>query len=174
MNLYFDESAYKIFIELCHRYADIHKVSILALCLMPNHFHLLLRIEEDGDLTEFMKRLSQTFSRRVNKSLRRKGTIFEGRYFASHVDTDSYLMAAFRYIHLNPVRAGLVSHPATWEYSNVQEVLGLRSYIRSNHDLPLSLFHGRHRYEIELLDKARLTMIDHPTLAKNLAEAGFL
>ena len=174
MNLFYDDNAYHTFIGLCHRFAEDHGITILALCLMPNHFHLLLRIEEGGDLSEFMKCVSHTFSRRMNRALRRTGTIFEGRFFASHVDSDSYLVAAIRYIHLNPVKAGLASYPTEWEFSDVREALGQRSYIRSSQEYVKALFGGRRRYEADLVDNMSKVMIDHPTLARDLAEAGFL
>ncbi|MFQ6114570.1 MAG: transposase [bacterium] len=70
---------------------------------------------------------SRTYVQALNKQLGRKGTLFEGRFKHVHVDQDEYILHLCRYIHLNPVEAGLVSTPEDWLYSNYQEWIGLRN-----------------------------------------------
>jgi len=79
-------------------------VDIGAYCLMPNHFHLLLREKIDGGITKFMSKLSTAYSMYFNKKNDRTGVLFEGRFKATHADTDEYLKYLFSYIHLNPVK----------------------------------------------------------------------
>jgi len=174
MNLFFDDGSYHRFIQLIHRYAPQTNITVIALCLMPNHFHLLLRIESEGDISKFMRLLSSAYSRILNEELRRTGTIYEGRFFASHVATNDYLTAALRYIHLNPVRAGLVVHPSQWEYSDYAEATQQRDYIMGDHDFVRSLFGNAFRYESYVTANMNKVMIDHSDLARDLAEAGLL
>ena len=78
------------------------KVSLLAYCLMPNHFHLLIQQTPTNGMTEFIRALCTSYSMYFNKKYVRVGTLFQGVYKATHVDSDRYLLHLTRYIHLNP------------------------------------------------------------------------
>ncbi|MEK7129078.1 MAG: transposase [Patescibacteria group bacterium] len=79
-------------------------VDIGAYCLMPNHFHLLLREKTENGISLFMKKLATSYSMYFNKRHQRTGGLFEGKFKATHVDSDTYLKYLFSYIHLNPVK----------------------------------------------------------------------
>ncbi len=79
-------------------------VDIGAYCLMPNHFHLLLREKKEGGTSIFIGKLLTAYSMYFNKKNERIGTLFEGPFQATHADTDEYLKYLFSYIHLNPVK----------------------------------------------------------------------
>lgn len=79
-------------------------VDIGAYCLMPNHFHLLVREKDDGGITTFMKKLLTGYSMYFNKKYQRTGALFQGRFQAEHAGEDTYLNYLFSYIHLNPVK----------------------------------------------------------------------
>lgn len=79
-------------------------ITIHAVCLMPNHFHLLVTPKSDDGLSKFMLKLGTSYSMYFNKKYDRTGGLFEGRYKAEHADNDEYLKYLFSYIHLNPVR----------------------------------------------------------------------
>jgi putative transposase len=96
-------------------------LSVIAYCLMPNHYHFLLRPEQDEALSPFIQRLFNSYTRAFNRQQGRSGTLFEGRAQSTLVDTEQYVIQLCRYIHLNPVKAGLVSHPGDWPYSNYLE-----------------------------------------------------
>jgi len=98
-----------------------HPLTIIAYCLMPNHYHFLLRPEEDGALSPFIQRLFNSYTQAFNRQQRRSGTLFEGRAKSILVDTDEYVLHLCRYIHLNPVKARLVVYPGDWPYSNYLE-----------------------------------------------------
>lgn len=129
------------------QYSAICRVTVLAVCLMPNHFHLIVRIEEGGDLSEFMKRLCHKYSSFVNGRLHRTGTIFQGRFKHSLVDTQKYFRTLCRYVHLNPVEAGLAQNPASYPYSNYLETLGRRKMIPSSPEFIVECFGGQDQYE---------------------------
>jgi len=88
-----------------------------AFCLMSNHVHLLIQVSEIP-LSRIMQNLSFRYTRWINKRQRRTGHLFQGRFKAILVDADSYLLELVRYIHLNPVRAGVVGHISEYPWSS--------------------------------------------------------
>ncbi|MGA0833449.1 MAG: transposase [Candidatus Kapaibacteriota bacterium] len=172
--LIYADFQYWMFMSLLERYAPTFHVTIVAVCLMSNHFHLLIRVEEGGDLPKFMACVCSTYSRRLNRHLRRSGTIYQGRYHIGHVGTDSYLKAALRYIHLNPVKAGLVAHPAQYPYSDYREVLQQRSVISSEHTFVRSVFGDARAYEAFVTTDMLKSTISDKQLESDLTEAGLL
>ena len=97
---------------LCHGY-----------CLMGNHYHLLLETPE-ANLSRAMRQLNGVYSQSFNRRHGRPGHVLEGRFHAQVVDKEAYLRAVCRYIVLNPVRAGLVTHPGQWPWSSYAATAG--------------------------------------------------
>lgn len=79
-------------------------VDILAYCLMPNHFHMLICGKNDGSASLFMQKFLTAYTMYFNRKYKRTGALFEGTFKAKHADTDEYLKYLFAYIHLNPVK----------------------------------------------------------------------
>ena len=96
---------------------------IHAFCCMSNHIHLVIQ-PADIPLSRIMQNLAFRYTRWFNKKQRRTGHLFQGRYAAILVDADAYLLALIRYVHLNPVRAGLVENAAAWRWSSHRAYLG--------------------------------------------------
>ena len=112
----------KSYLNRLERYRAKFHVRIYAYCLMPNHVHLLLESGSEP-LSKFMQGLQQSYTQYFNRSYRKVGHLFQGRYKAIICDKDKYLLALPRYIHLNPVRAGLAKRPEGYVYP------GHRSYL---------------------------------------------
>jgi putative transposase len=107
-----------------------------AYVLMPNHVHLLVSPADIRGPALLMKRVGQRYVQHVNRKYGRYGTLWQGRYHSSLVDTEPYFMACQRYIELNPVRAGLVAHPVDYEWSSyLVHAHGKASDIVVPHDL---------------------------------------
>ena len=113
--------------------------AIVAYCLMPSHYHLLVRPEDDG-FSRNMQRFAISYTKAVNKRHNRVGALFQGHYQALHVDRSEYLLHLTRYIHLNPVKEGLVKQPDDWEFSSYREYIGLRRGTLPRPDVVLSQF----------------------------------
>lgn len=79
-------------------------VHVGAYCLMPNHFHMLVREIEPGNLSIFMQKLTTAYTMYFNKKYERVGALFQGTFKAKHVEDDGYLKYLFAYIHLNPIK----------------------------------------------------------------------
>jgi putative transposase len=106
-------------------------VDLFALCVMPNHFHLLVRPVGDKDLAAFMHRFQMTHALRLRQwsGTQGRGAVYQGRYRASRVHDESYFYRAVRYVERNPVRAGLAKWSDEWMWSSaspVAEMQGVR------------------------------------------------
>ena len=119
------------------------KVSVIAYCLMPNHYHLLLRQDAEIGIDVLLQSVFTSYVKAFNKAQSRTGTLFEGPFQAKHVDSEDYLFHLCRYIHRNPVDSGLVISPSDWEFSNYQEWIEKRhgalvdlSFVRSHFTSP--------------------------------------
>lgn len=106
--------------------AEIHGLAVHAYVLMPNHVHLLATPGQRETLPRLMQALGRRYVRSYNNRHRRTGTLWEGRYRSTVVETDRYLLACMRYVELNPVRAGLVDDPAAYRWSSYAHHAGLR------------------------------------------------
>ena len=100
-------------------------IDLLAFCLMPTHIHLILRQVEDDGISVYMSNILNSYARYFNRSHRRKGPLWVGRFGRRHVVTDEDFLHLSRYVHLNPVTACLVGKPEGWEYSSYKEYINL-------------------------------------------------
>ena len=123
----FNEGNYEYLLRLVKRYYQKLGATVIAYCLMSNHYHFLLRQETDEPLSKFAGVLFNVYVQAVNLQQGRTGTLFEGRFRHKCVDKWEYLVTLCRYIHRNPVKARLVSKPEDWLYSNYREWIGLRN-----------------------------------------------
>ena len=98
-------------------------VQILAYCLMPNHFHLLVKQLKNHGITIFAKRALNSYTRYFNVRHDRVGTIFQGKLKKVLVDNDSQLLHLSRYLHLNPYIDGLINKPSKYSWSSYQSYL---------------------------------------------------
>ena len=102
-------------------------VDIIVYCLMPNHFHILIREKAEGGIAKFMGKLSTGYSMYFNGKNDRTGVLFEGRFKAKHVDSDEYLKYLFAYIHLNPVK---IIDPK-WKENGIHDRLAAQDYLNN-------------------------------------------
>ena len=112
------------FVETLCNVRDLDGWTILAWCLMGNHFHLVLKTR-NVDLWRSMARLQGTVSRHYNRRHGYLGRLWQSRYRARVIDSDSYFRQVIAYVHLNPVAAGVVDDPARYPFSGHRELLGL-------------------------------------------------
>lgn len=115
---FFADEDYFVYLRQLQEVALRFACSIHAYVLMTNHTHLLLTARESDGASNLMKHLGQRYVQYVNRVYRRSGTLWEGRFRSSIVQAQPYLLRCQRYIELNPVRAGLVTHPAAYRWSS--------------------------------------------------------
>ena len=98
---------------------------IHAYCLMSNHYHLLVETPS-GNLSQIMKHINGAYTNYFNVKRKRAGHLFQGRYKAILIEADEYAKELSRYIHLNPVRVGMVSRPEDYQWSSYRDYIGQR------------------------------------------------
>jgi len=116
--IFFEDENYNFFLQRLNEYLPSSNVTIIAYCLMPNHFHLILHQHEAEAISKYVGRVCKSYVQAINKRINRTGHLLEGKYKMKLVDEVSYLLHLSRYIHLNPVRATLVEKGEMWMYSS--------------------------------------------------------
>ena len=101
-------------------------IKVYAWCLMTNHVHLIVEPGEDAKtISALMKRLAGRQSALVNKLEKRTGSLWDGRFKASPIQRDEYMLPCLRYVEMNPVRANMVAGPRQYRWSSYRERMGL-------------------------------------------------
>lgn len=122
--VFFSEGDYQAYLDLLRSHANLFSLDIESYCLMPNHVHLILVPHKKDDLAIAVGRTHQKYTGIINKRENWRGYLWQGR-FSSFILDEKYLIAATRYILLNPVRAGLVKKPWDYKWSSARHHLGL-------------------------------------------------
>jgi putative transposase len=116
-DLFVDKADYQKFIDLLQETTELFNVNVAAYCLMPTHYHLMLQTP-DANLSRCMRHLNGVYTQRYNVSHNCDGTLFRGRYKSILVDADTYVLQLVRYIHRNPLMAGLVKRLDQYVWSS--------------------------------------------------------
>lgn len=119
-----DETDRKMLYSLWLEESQRHKVAVNAYVLLDNHFHMLLTPPSEEAMSLMMQSVGRSYVRYFNKRHNRSGTLWEGRYKSSLVDSEAYLLTCMAYIDLNPVRAGLVELPEHFNWSSYRHLMG--------------------------------------------------
>jgi len=127
-------------------------VAFNAYCLMPNHFHFLLKQERDGGISEFISKLINSYTKYFNTKYKRVGPLLQGQFKAVHIDSDEQLLHVNRYIHLNPSVAYLVKMLRDYRWSSYPEYLAKGLGICEKDNI-LNQFIGNKSYENFVLDQ---------------------
>jgi len=159
---------FRVYLDWLHEYAGKTGCRIHAWVLMTNHVHLLVSAEREDASGALMKSLGQRYVQYFNRTYRRSGTLWEGRYRSCLIQAEDYLLACQRYIELNPVRARMVEHPAEYRWSSYRaNAQGEASPLLDPHAVYLALgatpearqaaYRELFRYELEpgLVDEIR-------------------
>ncbi|MGB9706940.1 MAG: transposase [Microgenomates group bacterium] len=99
-------------------------VTVIAYCLLPTHFHFILRQEKDKGIRQFMQKLLNSYAHYFTLKYQSRGPVFEGNFKAVRVENEEQLLHLSRYIHLNPVSSYLVENPKDYPYSSYEIYLG--------------------------------------------------
>ena len=140
--VFVDDMDRRDFLETALRLKTEMPYSILAYCLMGNHFHFAIRVE-NIPLSRVMHRLLTAYVLGFNVRHAREGHLFQARYKSVLCLDDAYLIALIRYIHMNPVRAGLVSSPSDWPWSSHRQYAGKAAAALADTRLFFDVAHAR-------------------------------
>ena len=123
-DIYFDKLDYKAFIELLQETSEAWNIRVAAYCPMPNHYHMLIHTPE-GNVSRAMRHVNGVYTQRFNNRHHLDGQLFRGRYKSILVNGDSYLLQLVRYIHRNPLKAGMVEDMNAYLWSSHKAYLSV-------------------------------------------------
>lgn len=134
--IFANDQDYHFYLECLQESAERYGLDIHAYVLMTNHVHLLCTPQMESSLSKTLQSLGRRYVQYFNYAYGRTGTLWEGRYKATLIDSKGYLLTCMRYIELNPVRAGMVSHPVDYPWSSyLVNAKGIKSQLIKPHAL---------------------------------------
>ena len=129
--IFIAESDYKKLLSKIKLTKDTYKIEIIAYCLLPNHYHLMLYQASDKPISDWLRDLFNGYVQRFNRKYNRSGTIFERTAKPKLITSDKYLIDGIHYINSNPFKHGLVENPVDWKFSSLSEYLGDKNVLVS-------------------------------------------
>lgn len=142
-------------------------VDIVCYCLMPNHFHFMLRQKRENGITEFVSKVSNSYTKYFNIKNKRVGPLLQGEFRSVYVESNEQLLHLSRYIHLNPLIGYVTKELREYKWSSYPEYLGLNGSICSK-EMVLEQFKSARDYEQFVLDQVeyarQLEVIKHQFL----------
>ncbi|MEQ1555910.1 MAG: transposase [Gallionella sp.] len=112
------DADYHFYLRCLQEAADTHSLTVHAYVLMTNHVHLLVTPATETSLSKTLQSIGRRYVQYFNFSYQRTGTLWEGRYKSTLIDSERYLLICMRYIEMNPVRAEMVAHPSDYPWSS--------------------------------------------------------
>ena len=149
------ERNYHFFMTKIEKYLDKSKLEMVAFCLMPSHYHFVLFQRVPEAVSEFISNVCNGYAKALNKQMNRTGHLFESKYKMKIVDETAYLTHLTRYVHMNPVAAGLVGRPQEWEFSSCREYCRERKSKIVSPEIVLSQFRNSDEY-LEFMQDMRV------------------
>ena len=157
------------FLETLKKYKIESEIKVYGWCLMGNHVHLLLQ-EGKEDLAVTMKRIGVSYVSFYNLKYKTTGHLFQDRYRSENVENDSQLLAVVRYIHQNPVRAGIVNKPEEWKWSSCQGYYNQSAYpsLLLDSDFILKMFAEDNKAAVEEFSRFNELMTEDTCLDEKI------
>jgi putative transposase len=122
-DIFKDEEDFLVYLTILEAAKHEYPFVLIAYCLMTNHVHLLIKTKET-DTGKIMKKINLSYAIYFNNKFNYVGHLFQGRYFAELIEDDAQMLSTSRYIHLNPIRAKMVSKPSDYEWSSYSMYIG--------------------------------------------------
>jgi len=112
-------------------------VHIIAYCLMPSHYHLLVKINYENQFSKYINNIENSYTRYYNKSNKRKGPLWQSCFKAIQIPNDATLLHVHRYIHLNPTTAHIVDKPEDWVWSSYRSYITSKWVLKTNYEISI-------------------------------------
>lgn len=164
--IFYGDQDYLFYLRKLKEAALKHDCQIHAYVLMTNHVHLLVSPFSENGISKLVQMMGRYYVQYFNDTYQRTGTLWEGRYKASPVDAEGYLLKCYQYIEMNPVRANMVQHCAEYPWSSYRaNALGVEDTLVTPHDS----YHALGRYPDDCQAAYRqlfLTQLDHRSLGE--------
>lgn len=128
-------------------------IDIVCYCFMPNHFHFLVQQKRDGGISEFVSKLSNSYTKYFNIKKNRVGPLLQGEFKAVHIETNEQLIHLSRYIHLNPLVGYITKDLYRYQWSSYVEYIGLQKKGICSKEIILDQFKSKDSYQKFVLDQ---------------------
>jgi len=138
--LFHERDNYIYFLSKYRKYLDEYLIT-LAYCLMPNHFHFLIKVKTDSDIVQLKRNIGillSSYSKAINKAYSRVGSLFQQHSKTKELIDDKTILNVINYIHQNPLRKALVNNLENWEFSSYRDYVNLRSGTLINKEFVLA------------------------------------
>jgi len=132
---------------------DKPRIQVIAYCLMPNHFHFLIKQLEEAGITSFIRKLSNSYAHFINVKYKRVGPLFQGRFKNVLIESDDQLIHTSRYIHLNPLVSDLVTQLKDYKWSSYLDYISRNKTKLCDPDPVINQFKSIEEYEEFVLDQ---------------------
>jgi REP element-mobilizing transposase RayT len=168
MRIFLDETDYRRFVLCFAQMIEDFAIECWSYCVMPNHYHATLRPTR-ANLSDAMQHLNSRYAQWWNRRYGKVGHVFQGRFKDQIVQEERYLLVLSRYIANNPVRAGLVKHPADWRWSSYAAIAGMQHvpcFLKS--DVVLAQFGEEDRRLLQQRFAAYVCGSDDPEMEEQL------
>ena len=169
VTIFREETNYLFVLSRMKKYLKELQLAIIAYCLMPNHYHLVLKQNSTQPLNSCVQLIFNSYTKAINKRYRRCGTLFEGRFKAKEIYEEQTILEVCRYVHRNPLDDGLVNKIEDWEYSNYHEWVGIGSGKLCDYNFSSKHFPDQADYKKYVLD-----YYSYKQVVKDLKKLGYL
>lgn len=146
-DIFEDDKDVERLLETIKKYKEVSKFNIFAYCIMSNHIHMLVR-EKEESISNAIKRISSSYVFWYNKKYERCGHLFQERFKSEAVESDEYFMTVLRYIHQNPVKAGITKNMQDYRWSSYKEYIEKAETV--DIDFVLDMFSTDRKKAVEL------------------------
>ncbi len=110
---------------------------ILGYCIMPDHYHLLIKVLVENSVSQFISNIQNSYTRYFNNKYNRKGPLWQSRFRCVQIKNNNQLLHVLRYIHLNPTTNNLTSKPEEWAFSSYSEYITDTNLLKRNHEISI-------------------------------------
>lgn len=132
------------YIELMKFFKEKQKVEIISYCVMNNHVHIIIYTEDVNELTMYMQKLNTTYAIHYNKAENRVGYVFRNRFESKQIYNQDYLTKCIKYVHMNPVKAGITKTEGEYKYSSYNDYINKKGIVTD--ELLEKIFSSKYNY----------------------------
>ncbi len=158
---FFSQDDYVYYLQCLKHALGRYHVKCHAYVLMTNHVHLLMTPSDESGISRVMSLIGKNYVMYINKTYRRSGTLWEGRHKSSLIDADNYLLRCYRYIEMNPVRAGMVTKPDDYQWSSyIYHAWGKQNELIEDHTLYHALGEAANKSQYAYRELFRFDLTD--------------
>lgn len=148
-NIFYNNKYKEKYIYLMKFFKEKQKIDIISFCVMENHVHIIIYTEDINELTIFMRKLNTTYAINYNKEEKRVGYVFRNRFESKEIYNQYYLTKCIKYVHMNPVKAGIVRLEKDYKYSSYNDYINKKGIITE--EIIQKIFNSKYNYLKEFL-----------------------